>query len=347
MFVTKLRFEEPIHSVECCEINKNNYENENNIEIYDMIAYGCETQLGILRNEFSNKKISYEVHHKYLCGSKTTSISWSNESYLYKKNNEFKSNILIATANSDKNIRVYNNDNIEIISGHRDFINDIAFGYDKSERILASVSDDRTCRVWKISKDLNKKQSEEYYRIILKSSGKSVRFHKQNIQLLMVAERNGSIRIVNWNTSEFLFTFYESGLEDIGSLNTIESAIGLRSADWNPYNLHIIGSVIGQKFYIWNTSEAPIHKYVYSGNVHKDGSKCIKFSAHDGNYFATLSSSSKRAIYVHKLTKKVPITLDIPENLPLAQIESICWHLSKPILIGCIGNQLLFWDISV
>lgn len=29
---------------------------------------------------------------------------------------------------------------MEIISGHRDFINDIAFGYDKNERILASVS---------------------------------------------------------------------------------------------------------------------------------------------------------------------------------------------------------------
>jgi len=56
---------------------------------------------------------------------------------------------------------------------------------------------------------------------------------------MMVAERNGSIRIINWNSSEFLFTFYEPGLEDIGSLNTIESAIGLRSADWNPYNLHM------------------------------------------------------------------------------------------------------------
>jgi len=80
----------------------------------------------------------------------------------------------------------------------------------------------------------------------LKSSGQSVRFHKQNIQLMMVAERNGSIRIINWKTSEFLFTFYEPGLEDIGSLNTIESAIGLRSADWNPYNLHVY-----VKYYIY------------------------------------------------------------------------------------------------
>jgi len=304
MFLSALNVEEPIYSIECNEINKSIIENDTNIDLYDMLAYGCETQLGILRNKYENKKISYEFHHKYLCGSKINSISWSNESYLYKKNNELKSNILIATASTDKNIRIYNNENIEVISGHRDFINDIAFGYDKNERILASVSDDRSCRIWKISKDLKNKQSEEYYRIILKSSGKSVRFHKQNVQLMMVAEKNGSIRIINWNTLEFLFTFYEPGLEDIGSLNTIESAIGLRSADWNPYNLHIIGSVIGQKFYIWNTSESPIHKYVYSGNVHKDGSKCIKFSPNDGNYFATLSSSSKRVIYIHKLTMK-------------------------------------------
>jgi len=347
MFITKLTIDESIHSIECCEINKNNFKNEDNIDLYDMIAYGGETQLGILRNENKSNNISYELHHKYLCGSRINSISWSNESFLYKKNNEMKSNILIATASSDKNIRIYNNEDIEVISGHRDFINDIAFGYDKSDRILASVSDDRTCKVWKISKDLKNKRSEEYYKIILKSSGQSVRFHKQNIQLMMVAERNGSIRIINWNTSEFLFTFYEPGLEEIGSLNTVESAIGLRSADWNPYNLHIIGSVIGQKFYIWNTSEAPIHKYIYSGNVHKDGSKCIKFSSNDGNYFATLSSSSKRVIYIHKLTMKVPITLDIPNNLPLAQIESICWHYSKPLLIGCLGNHLLFWNINV
>jgi len=347
MFLTKLNNDEPIYSIECCEINKNNYENGDNIDIYDMIAYGSETQLCILRSEYKNKKISFEIHKKYLCGSKVNSITWSNESFLYKKNNELKSNILIASSCSNKNIRIYNNDDMEVISGHKDFINDIAFGYDKNERILASVSDDRTCRIWKISKDIKNKQSEEYYRIILKSSGKSVCFHKQNTQLMMVAEKNGSIRIINWNSSEFLFTFYEPGLEDIGSLNTIESAIGLRSADWNPYNLHIIGSVIGQKFYIWNTSEAPIHKYVYSGNVHKDGSKCIKFSPIDGNCFATLSSSSKRVIYIHKLSMKVPMILDIPNSLPLAQIETICWHSTKPLLIGCLGNYLLFWDVNI
>ena len=39
-------------------------------------------------------KSSFEIHKKYLCGSKVNSIAWSNESFLYKKNNELKSNIL-------------------------------------------------------------------------------------------------------------------------------------------------------------------------------------------------------------------------------------------------------------
>jgi len=38
--------------------------------------------------------------------------------------------------------------------------------------------------------------------------------------------------------------------------------------------------------------------------------------------------------------------LDIPNSLPLAQIETICWHSTKPLLIGCLGNYLLFWDVN-
>jgi len=40
MFLGKINANEPIHSVECCEINENITKSESDIELYDMIAYG-------------------------------------------------------------------------------------------------------------------------------------------------------------------------------------------------------------------------------------------------------------------------------------------------------------------
>lgn len=97
-------------------VENNSVEDENSLKIRE------------IKNDFSNSPV---VH-----------ITWSPESVFDQE----ESNLCYAVICLDHVIRIRRNDQeIVELNGHQDYINSFSFGTDGT---LASVSDDKTCKIW-------------------------------------------------------------------------------------------------------------------------------------------------------------------------------------------------------
>lgn len=75
--------------------------------------------------------------------------------------------------------------------GHTSYINAVA--WDPEGRYLASVSDDNSCIIW----TNNDEQCSEHSLFPLKSAGMSVKWHPDDSEKILVAEKKGVIHMYN------------------------------------------------------------------------------------------------------------------------------------------------------
>lgn len=137
--------------------------------------------------------------------------------------------IKFCAAGSDYRLRIYRTDlqdsnTVQCLNepdGHTDYVNDIAFE-PNTGKYLASVSDDHSCQI--------RSQADNYavqsvFRF--KSAGVSVRWHQDDVDKLLVAEKRGIVHIYNVVARQIIL-----------SIETVKAP--LMSADWCPRNRHAI-----------------------------------------------------------------------------------------------------------
>lgn len=122
---------------------------------------------------------------------------------------------------------------LKILEGHKDYTN--AISYEPEGELLASVSDDHTCKLWAIKED--QKCVSTFF---LTSPGTSVCWHSEESGKLLVAEKNGLIRMYNVRSQQAIMSL-DSG------------AVPLIAADWAPNPLKVVSMAAGELL-LWDVS---------------------------------------------------------------------------------------------
>lgn len=122
---------------------------------------------------------------------------------------------------------------LKILEGHKSYIN--AVSYEPEGELLASASDDHTCKLWAIKEE--QKCVATFY---LTSAGISVCWHNEESGKLLVAEKNGLIRMYNVRSQQAIMSL-DSGV------------VPLTAADWGPNPLNVV-SMAGGELVFWDVS---------------------------------------------------------------------------------------------
>lgn len=157
----------------------------------DILACGTQEHVYIFRILFLNEKedlneelrFNYQFVRDYIIGSKANSIAFSPKTDFSLAHNhiidfaiagdDFCILTLNQTVNDDSTLE---NCNQQLIRGHTDYINSMAFEPNSGD-LLASASDDCTCCVWSLINQENSENPNLEMKIQLSSPGISVKWH--------------------------------------------------------------------------------------------------------------------------------------------------------------------------
>lgn len=104
--------------------------------------------------------------------------------------------VTICAAIGHRDLKLFHSDLNEYnteqtLRGHKDYVNDIAWVCDGD--LLASVSDDFTCKFWNTSTNF-----ENDITFCLSSAGMSVKSHPEDPNKVLVAEKRGNVLIIHY-----------------------------------------------------------------------------------------------------------------------------------------------------
>lgn len=130
--------------------------------------------------------------------------------------------VKFCTADADFIIRVYrtnldDSDSVQCLKGHTSYVNDVAWE-PSTGKYLASVSDDHSCQIRSQKDDFEVQTTFRF-----KSPGIIVRWHPDDTDKLLVAEKRGTIHIYNILSKQIAL-----------SIETTKAP--LMSADWSIKN---------------------------------------------------------------------------------------------------------------
>lgn len=116
--------------------------------------------------------------------------------------------------------------------GHSNYVN--ALAWDPEGKYLASVSDDHSCIIWNNHEDYKSK-----HMFLLRSAGVSVKWHFEDTEKILVAERRGIVHMYNVVSQTTVL-----------SVESVKSP--LMCADWATSNRLYIGALAGDEILTWN-----------------------------------------------------------------------------------------------
>ncbi|XP_015514813.1 nucleoporin Nup37 [Neodiprion pinetum] len=254
-------------------------------------------------------------HHE----TRADALSWSPETSL----SVVPKVVVFCVAGADFKIRLYNSNlndinTYQVLDGHTDYINSIS--YELEGDILASVSDDHTCKLWDTKEE--KRCNITFY---LTSPGMSVCWHKEETGKLLVAEKNGSIRMYNIISQQAIL-----------SLDT--GVTPLMSADWGANPLKVAAMAAGELL-VWDVSRPS--RPMESRPLHVEGGQMIKFYPAVEYLLASIGRPDNELKVINLKSKQVVLT----SRLKL--VGGMSWHHKLPFI--CAGNDrdLCFWKLNL
>nr|XP_022293867.1 nucleoporin Nup37-like [Crassostrea virginica] len=239
-------------------------------------------------------------------GCPVRSLTWSPLSSY--QSCEQQDTIRIAAAGSDNRIKIFTTifdatTDAQVLEGHSDFINSLAYSPENGD-ILASTGDDYTCRLW--GNDCSQQACFQ-----LTAPGMSVCIHEKEPGKVMVAQKNGIIKIFSLDLQH--------------QISSCDSGISpLMGIDWCKSDEDIIGAVAGTEWMVFQLSRSsqPLERR----QAHVDGVRDIKWCKCNPSLLAT-SGRPGRQIKVFS-TKHY----QIPLNTSLKVSYGMSWHAELPIL---------------
>ncbi|XP_014666060.1 PREDICTED: nucleoporin Nup37-like [Priapulus caudatus] len=309
-----IKCDKAVHVVEFCP-----YEWADNL-----FAYGTVSKLTIGKLQEDQQSIGFdfeELRSFSLNGARPVALGWSPETSLTLLPRVIK----FATANHDFSVRIYSShltddDKVQVAEGHQDYVNDVVFEPHSGER-LASVGDDRTCIVW--DPDGNQLQ-----RIRLCGEGVTVRWHPQQAEQLLVAERKGCVRILSLQTERILM-----------SLAVGPSEATLFSADWCPLNPLLVCAAVTNKWHVWDMSKS--NRPITSAETHVQGARFIRWCSSDSSLVAVAEHMTKQ-LRVYSLNSPQPVL----STTLLCLSSAPSWHNRIPLVAMGMDRKVYFWSLE-
>lgn len=233
-------------------------------------------------------------------------------------------NILFCTAGADFQLRIYSSDlaetdTVQFLDGHKSYVNSIA--WDFGGQFLASGSDDHTVALWKVKEDY-KKEATFYF----KSSVMAVKWHPDESEKLLVAEKSGVIHLYNAPEEEIL-------------LSVEAPRQPLLSADWAPTNSAFVTCLAAGEIFTWDL-KAPCRP-VDKKHIHEDVGMLVKFSPHNELVTASIGRPLTTLKIIHCKSQ-------IPQvESALCLFGGLAWHCRHPYVAAAQDRKLCFWKVLV
>nr|CAB3264512.1 nucleoporin Nup37 [Phallusia mammillata] len=211
------------------------------------------------------------------------------------------------------------------LTGHQKSVNAVSFNSGSSVDILASCSDDHTCRLW------DTVTGDVITILTLQYAGMDLTWHAVDSDKLMVAELSGTIRFYSCDSTEVDFK--------VQPITALECDQGiLVSADWCPVNSQKVGACVGNEWVIWDMSKYGLPEE--SKQCHSGGSTKFRWSRHHEDVFLT-QGRPKHTIKVHRLGHREILHHEV-KNVG----SGVSWHSKLPLL-ALAGNKCIeFVDLT-
>lgn len=231
------------------------------------------------------------------------------------------------------------------MKGHTGYVNDVA--WDPASRYLASVSDDHTCIVWTDRDDC---ETRSVFR--LRSAGMSVRWHAEEPEKVLVAEKRGVVHVFNVLSQQ-----------TVVSVETPRAP--LRCADWSSQNRWQIVALAGGDVIVWNIQRRKPqtlqqqqqqqlsvggggglmlgvgHRPLEVRAIHEDGGQAVRFAPGSDSVVASVGRPGS----VLKVTQMRSTTVPLLEA-SLKLFGGLGWHYRLPYVAVASDRKLCFWKVS-
>ncbi|EDV91279.1 nucleoporin Nup37 [Drosophila grimshawi] len=319
------------HNISCYEICTNDF-------AYNLICVAQWKHLSLITislPEESGELMWSHLEDLQICEMETPGtdtrchkIAFSPDTSLNAK----PSKVTVCAAIGKCEIRLFQtdlNEKSDVISlnGHSDYVNDIAWVCDGE--LLASVSDDYTCRFWDITTDMQMGTTniKNIITFCLSSAGMSIKSHPDEPNKVLVAEKRGIIHLYNVRSKQ--------------TVVSVESPkFPLMSADWAQSNRLFVTALAGGDIVTWDLSR-PL-KPADVKQVHEDGGRIVRFAPGSGEVAMASIGRPDLTLKVFVGKSTVPII-----EAPLKTYGGLAWHQRLPYITAASDNKLSFWKVHV
>ncbi|XP_076647960.1 nuclear pore complex protein Nup37 [Halictus rubicundus] len=284
------------------------------------IALAEEIVIGTIKFQEEDETVEDFTYSRYRTFSHNTrphAIAWSPETCL-----SVVSKVLtFSVAGADFKIRLYcsntSDSTVWEMEGHKDYVNSIC--YETEGKILASVSDDYTCKLWAVNEE-GRCISTMY----LTSPGMTIQFHSEKPGKLLVGEKNGLIHMYDIQSQQAIM-----------SLDA--DVVPLMSIDWASNPFKIAGLAAG-RLLLWDLSKFSLP--LDSNPPHIEGGLIVKFSPAYDHLVATIGKPDN-LLKVRNLKSYQEILCG-----QVKLIGGISWHYKLPYICAASDREIRFWRVS-
>ncbi|XP_054268472.1 nucleoporin Nup37 [Macrosteles quadrilineatus] len=286
------------------------------------VAHSDEIIIGTVKfqeeDEEMEDEIEFEVIKSFKIEKRVHSLAWCPETSL----NIIPKSIIFACGTAN-HIHIYSTNmadktQMQELKGHSSYVNSLA--YEPSGDLLASTSDDLTCRIWAV-----KEGSACVTVFVLKSPGVSVCWHNADPGKLLVAEKSGTVRLYNVERQQAIL-----------SLDT--SLVPLTAADWSPVNCFQVAALASGHIVIWDITRSS--RPVDVRMVHPNGGSLLRYSQQSEYHIATVGQPDN-SLKVTNVNMKHPVC-----NATMTLAGGVTWTYRLPYV--CVGRDrsICFWKVS-
>lgn len=249
--------------------------------------------------------------------------------------------VKFCAAGADFHLRIFRSaladrDTVLAVKGHTGYVNDVA--WDPEGAFLASVSDDHTCIIWSDRDDCD---TRSVFR--LRSAGMSVRWHLEEPDKVLVAEKRGAVYVFNVRTQQTLLS--------------VEAARApLRCVDWSLVNRWQICGLAGGDVVVWSMRGVGggAHQHASAGGngvgagsrpvevraIHEDGGQAVRFAPGSDSVVASVGRPGT-VLKVTHMRSTVPLV-----EAQLKLFGGLGWHYRLPYVAAASDRQLCFWRVT-
>ncbi|XP_023173589.1 nucleoporin Nup37 [Drosophila hydei] len=210
--------------------------------------------------------------------------------------------------------------NVQCLRGHSSYINGIAWVCDGE--LLASVSDDFTCKFWNIGANF-----ENVITFCLSSAGMSIKSHPEDPNKVLVAEKRGIVHLYNVRSKQ--------------TVVSVESPkFPLMSADWANNNRLFVTALAGGDIVTWDLSRPFVPADIKQ--VHEDGGRIVRFAPGSTEIAMATIGRPDLTLKVFVAKSTVPLI-----ESPLKTYGGLAWHQRLPYISAASDRRLCFWKVQI